>query len=158
MQISRTRCVGALVVAIVLVLAVGSALAAEPHKGWFYETSSTTSKVSVSFLVSRNGKKVTKLFAGDAFKCPSNIGGVGGFPGQMKSVSARISSRGTFKVKFSLIDPRNHKKAGTDTVTGTFLKHNRAKGKVKTHFNSNSGVCKATTRSFTAQGYRPVGG
>jgi hypothetical protein len=156
MQVSRIRVI-ALTGFAVLVACVGVALAAKPHKGWIYETNPTTSKVDLSFSVSKNGKKVVKLFAGLAIKCPSNSGGFGGFPGQTKAVSAPVSAHGTFKVKIPLIAPQNHKKGGTDTVTGTFLKHNRLKGKITTHFKNNKGVCKGVTRHYTAQGYRAVG-
>jgi hypothetical protein len=81
---------------------------------------------------------------------------VGGLPGALNAVSAEISKDGTFKTKFTLFDPGGHKKGGTETVTGKFS-DDHATGKVTDHFTNSSGVCKATTRSYTAIGYAPTG-
>jgi hypothetical protein len=151
-----TRHVGALLVLVVLLVCTAAALAAKPKKGYIYDTNNQTSKVDVYFKVSKNGKRVTDLQPGTAIKCPKNIGGVGGLPGARNPGSAEISKQGTFKAKFTLIDPGSHKKGGTETVTGKFS-DDHATGKVTDHFTNSSGVCKATTRSYTAIGFAPTG-
>jgi hypothetical protein len=150
-----TRHVGALLILVVLLVCAAAALAAKPKKGYIYDSSSP-SKQSVYFKVSKNGKRVTSLQAGTPVKCPKNIGGVGGLPGSLKLGSAEISKQGTFKAKLTLVDPGSHKKGGTETVTGKFS-DDHATGKVTDHFVNNSGVCKATTRSYTAIGFAPTG-
>jgi hypothetical protein len=151
-----TRHVGALLVLVVLLVCVTAALAAKPKKGYVYDTNSQTTKVSVYFKVSKNGKRLTSLEVGTPVKCPKNIGGVGGLPGALKPGSAAISKQGTFKTKFTLFDPGGHKKGGTETVTGKFS-DDHATGNVTDHFTNSSGVCKATTRSYTAIGFAPTG-
>jgi hypothetical protein len=133
-----------------------AALAAKPKKGFTYETNSMATKESVFFKVSKNGKRLTNLQVGTPFKCPKSVGGVGGLPGALTPGSAAISKDGTFKTKFTLFDPGGHKKGGTETVTGKFS-DDHATGKVTDHFTNSSGVCKATTRSYTAIGFAPTG-
>jgi hypothetical protein len=146
----------ALVVLVVALVCVTAALASKPHKGYVYATSNT-SFVSVYFKVAKNGKKVTNLDVGTPIKCPKSVGGVGGLPGAKRNRSASITRDGTFKAKLTLysIGPKP-KKAGSVTITGKFS-DDHATGKVSDKFNSNKGVCKATTRSYTAIGYAPVG-
>jgi hypothetical protein len=148
--------VGALVILVVLLVCAAAALAAKPKKGFTYETNSMATKESVFFKVSKNGKRVTGLEVGTPIKCPKSVGGVGGLPGALNPGSAAISKQGTFKTKFTLFDPGGHKKGGTETVTGKFS-DDHATGKVTDHFTNSSGVCKATTRSYTAIGFAPTG-
>lgn len=151
-----TRHVGALLVLVVLLVWAAVALAAKPKKGYIYDTNSQTTKVGVYFKVAKNGKRLTSLEVGTPIKCPKNSGGVGGLPGALKPGSAAISKQGTFKTKFTLFDPGSHKKGGTETVTGKFS-DDHATGKVTDHFVNVSGICKATTDSYTAIGYPPTG-
>jgi hypothetical protein len=151
-----TRHVGALLILVVLLVCAAAALAAKPKKGYIYETNSQTTKVSVYFKVSKNGKRVIDLSPGTPIKCPKSVGGVGGLPGATIPGSAEISKQGTFKTKLTLFDPGGHKKGGTETVTGKFS-DDHATGKVTDHFVNSSGVCKATTRSYTAIGYPATG-
>ncbi len=157
MSFHRARPAGALVVVVVLAASAGFALAAQPKKGYVYETNNQTTKVSVYFKVSGNGRRVTGLLAGTPIKCPASVGGVGGLPYDKKPGSATIK-HGTFKATLTLYAPgAANKKEGTDTVTGAFRANGTATGTVADHFNNNSGVCKATSRRYTAQGYRPTG-
>jgi hypothetical protein len=136
--------------AFVTLLTAGVALAADQENGWTYSSPGE----SVYFKVSTTGKKVIDVYASTPVKCPSSVGGVGGIA-SASGGSATISRHGTFKVTIKQASFRGHKSAGTDTVTGTFLEHGQEKGKVTSHFNSNTGICKATTRSYTATGTPP---
>jgi hypothetical protein len=151
-----TRHVGALLVLVVLLVCAAAALAAKPKKGYIYDTNSHSTKQSVYFKVSTNGKRLTDLQVSTPIKCPKSVGGVGGLPGALNPGSAEISKQGTFKTKFTLFDPGGgHKKGGTETVTGKFS-DDHATGKVTDKFTNSSFVCKATTRSYTAMGFAPV--
>jgi hypothetical protein len=145
----------ALVLAFVTLVTAAVALAANQEKGWTYSSPSAAHE-SVYFMVSTNGKKVVDLSASTPVKCPSSVGGVGGIASATGG-SATISRHGTFKVTMKQTTFAGHKSAGTDTVTGTFLEHGQEKGKVTSHFNSNTGICKATTRSYTTTGTAPAG-
>jgi hypothetical protein len=99
----------------------------------------------ISFEVSTNGKNVIDLHVDTPFKCGGGCGGVPS-PG---GGSARISAKGTFKATLKLAGPGSTKVIGSDTVTGTFLRHGAAKGTVTSHFSSSSA---GETVSWTATG------
>ena len=130
----------------------GVALATAPKRGWTY-TTQPTAKVLVTFKVSANGKKVTKVGAGIAVKCK---GGAGGFPSAKKPGSGDITKKGTFKVRLELYPPgrAGQKSSGTDTVTGKFVKGGKATGTVSTHFSGQNAksFCMGVQQNYTAIG------
>jgi hypothetical protein len=142
---------GAVVVAAGLSTA-GAALATAPKKGWTY-TTQPTAKVLVTFKVSANGKKVTKVGAGLAVECK---GGAGGFPSARKPGSGDITKKGTFRVVLQLYPPgaAGQKSSGTDTVTGKFVKGGKATGTVGTHFSGQNAksFCMGVKQNYTAIG------
>lgn len=151
----RRRHAGGVAIAAAAVLATaGMALATAPKKGYSY-TTTTASKVFVSFKVSTNGETVIDLSSGTPVKCSA---GSGGFPAARKLGAGKISKKGTFKVVLKLYPPgpAGHKSDGTDTVTGKFLKGAKAKGTVKSHFDFSS-FCKAIKVSYQATGAPAVG-
>jgi len=129
----------------------GIALATAPKKGWTY-TTQPTAKVFVTFKVSANGRKITKLDAGTAVKCK---GSAGGFPAA-KPGSGKITRKGTFDVVLKLYPPGpgGQKSSGTDTVTGHFVRGGKATGTVRTHFNFQTATsfCRGVKQSYTAIG------
>lgn len=85
------------------------------------------------FKVSANGKKVIDLSADTPFKCSGGCGGVG----SATAGTAKISSKGTFKATLKIMAPGSTTKSeGTDTITGKFVSHGRAKGTVASHFKT----------------------
>jgi hypothetical protein len=113
----------------------GFALAASPVKGGAYTGKYSDGAINgISFKVSANGKKVTDLYAETPIHC---AGGCGGFSSPSGG-TAKISSKGTFKVTLPIKGLGGKTTIGTDTITCTFLKHGKAKGTVSSHFNSGS--------------------
>ena len=101
---------------------------------------------AITFTVSADGRKVSAFSVVTPVKCS---GGCGGVP-TGRGGSAPISKNGKFTVKLKLLLPGSSTKAlGTDTVTGTFLKHGGAKGTVTSHFAEGGG---GKTVSWTATG------
>ena len=134
---------GALVAAAVLATG-GVALASNAIKGASYSGHYKGGVTeAISFTVSANGKQVTDLSVTTPFRCSGGCGGavspIGG--------SARISKTGKFKATLKLVEPGSTKSFGTDTVTGTFLKHGKATGTVSSHFNADNA---GKTVSWTA--------
>jgi hypothetical protein len=126
---------GSIATAAVLASA-GAAFAAHAIGGASYSgTYKGRPTEGLSFKVSANHKKVTDLMVDTPFRCNGGCGGVAnGGPG-----SARITKKGTFKVKLQLyFPPGSHSSEGTDTVTGRFLAHRRVKGTVTSHFKHGS--------------------
>ncbi len=128
-------CKGGAVLAAAVLASSGIALASNAVKGasyiGHYQGGVTE---AISFTVSANGKRVTDLSVTTPFKCSGGCGGVGSPIGG----SARISEKGTFKITLKLVGPGSTKSFGTDTVTGTFLKHGKAKGTVSSHFDADN--------------------
>jgi hypothetical protein len=125
---------GALAAAAVLASA-GIALASNAVKGAPYSGHYTVNASdTISFTVSASGKKVTDLDATTPFKCSGGCGGVESVIGG----TAYITKKGTFKYTQKLTEPGGTTSFGTVTVTGTFLKGDKAKGKVTSHFNEGN--------------------
>jgi hypothetical protein len=125
---------GALTVAALLAMS-GIALASNAVKGAAYSGHYTGRPTDlISFTVSASGKDVTDLYANTPFKCSGGCGGVESVTG----VTARISKAGTFKATFKLTLPGQKASYGSVTITGTFLKSGRAKGKITSHFKAGS--------------------
>lgn len=122
---------GALASAAVLASAT-VALAAHPSKGKTYRGTVTgNSTEPVSFKVNSTGTKVVKLTVPIAFGCQ------GGGITTPKPASAKITSKGTFKTTVPLTGAGGSTgNAGSETVTGTFLKAGREKGTITSHFKS----------------------
>ena len=105
------------------------------------------SSEGLTFKVSANGKKVFDFSVNTPVKCKGGCGGVGSASGG----SATISKQGTFKVVLKIVFPSKPPRTeGTDVVTGTFLKHGKAKGTVSSHFTHGSSSDR--TESWTATG------
>lgn len=122
---------GALALGAVLASAA-VALAAHPAKGKQYSGEvNGNSTQPVSFRVNKTGTKVVKLMVPIAFGCQG--GGVETPPPE----SAKITSRGTFKKSVPLTGVGGSTgSAGSETVTGTFLKGGKEKGTITSHFKS----------------------
>ena len=122
-----TACAAALVSA-------GIAFAAHQVRGASYGgTYQGRTGTSITFKVSANGKKVIDLSADTLFKCSGGCGGVG----SATAGTAKISSKGTFKATLKIMAPGSTTKSeGTDTITGKFVSHGRAKGTVASHFKT----------------------
>jgi hypothetical protein len=139
---------GGLVVVAVLLASAGVAFASHAVGGGSYSGAYKGRPTEgISFKVSANHKKVTDLTVATPYHCNGGCGGVAsGGPG-----SARITKKGTFKVTLQLyFPPGSHSSEGTDTVTGKFLSHHRAKGKVTSHFkHSSSGETVSWTATTT---------
>ncbi len=135
------RC-GALA-AVAVLASAGIALASSTSKGASYSGSYKGGATeAISFTVSASGKRVMDLSVITPFKCSGGCGGVE----RPSGGSARIKN-GKFKAALKLMGPGSTKSIGSDTVTGTFLKHGKAIGKVTSHFNSGSS---GETVSWTA--------
>ena len=133
--------------AVLLLVAVGIALAAKPKAGYTYSTPSTTSPSVFFKAVSR--MKLTEFSAGLALKCKvKTCGGFGGIKSFTRN-SVKVSKTGTFRVSGNILAV-NNKKLGTETVTGRFVSATKVKGKVTTH--ANLGQYKGVTESYTATG------
>jgi hypothetical protein len=146
--------------AIVVVAAAGAALAAKPGKpakGATYSGNITRvvttggntfkSTFPISFKVSKNGKKVSgfKLISGYPVYCQG-----GGF-GTAQSTSAKISAKGTFKVKLALYFAPEHSHQGFVIVSGKFGKHKEESGTIKTDFTKFGSSCNGTSK-YTTKG------
>jgi hypothetical protein len=134
---------GALAAATVLASA-GVALASDAIRGASYSGHyQGRATDTISFTVSANGKRVVDLSVSTPFKCGGGCGGVESPSGG----SALISKKGKFEATLKLMEPGSTQVYGSDTVTGTFLKHGKAIGKVSSHFNRGSA---GETVSWTA--------
>jgi hypothetical protein len=145
-DLTRPVCrVGAVAVSAALAIS-GIALASDAVKGATYSGHYAGRPADlISFEVSANGKQIIDLSADTPFKCNGGCGGVENASGG----SATIKKNGKFSVTVKLSLPGSSTIYGTDTVTGTFLSHGRAKGTVTSHFNGGSG---GETVNWTATG------
>lgn len=130
--LGRYLCIGGALASAAVLASSGIALATDAVKGASY-SGHYQGRVTdtISFSVSTNGKQVIDLSVTTPFKCNGGCGGVESPIGG----SARISGKGKFKATLKLIEPGSTKSDGSDTVTGTFLKHGKAKGTVTSHFD-----------------------
>ncbi len=130
--------------AVAVLASAGIALASSASKGASYSGSYKGGATeAISFTVSASGKRVMDLSVITPFKCSGGCGGVE----RPSGGSAPISKNGKFKAALKLMGPGSTKSIGSDTVTGTFLKHGKAIGKVTSHFNAGSS---GETVSWTA--------
>lgn len=111
------------------------ALAAKPvHNATYSGQISRTSNVtySISFKVSANGKHVSKFVLTNGYPVYCQGGGFGAVqPG-----SGTISKRGTFQVKLPIFFAPTHEHQGFVIVTGTFGRHGKEHGRVRTDFTT----------------------
>jgi hypothetical protein len=134
-DLGRHLCRGSVLAVVATLASAGIALASDAIKGASYSGHyQGQSTEGISFKVSANGKKVIDLSVSTPFKCNGGCGGVESPSGGL----APISKSGKFKATLKLMGPGSTKTVGSDTVTGTFLKHGKAKGTVTSHFNSGS--------------------
>ena len=123
------------------------AFAAHPKKGAIYsgEISRTkTVKLPISFKVSKNGKQVTAF----TFTSDYPVYCQGGGFGSPQSRSAKVSRKGTFKVKLPLVFAPTHQDQGNLVITGKFGRHGTESGKLTTDFTT-SPTCNGTSKYAT---------
>jgi len=133
--LGRHLCKGGALLTAAVLASGGVALASNATKGASYSGHYKGGvTAAISFRVSANGKQVTDLSVTTPFKCSGGCGGAASPIGG----SASISKKGRFKATLKLVEPGSTKSFGTDTVTGTFLKHGRAMGTVRSHFNADN--------------------
>lgn len=151
MRIKLGRPILSAAVAAAVIATAGVAMAASPIRGATY--SGTITRVpannivyGISFKVSANGKKVSgfKLPNGYPTYCEG-----GGF-GQAQSASAKVTGKGKFTAKLPIYFAPAHQHQGFVIVTGSFGKHGKVSGKVKTDF-TKAKICNGTS-SFSAVG------
>ncbi|HEX5309114.1 MAG TPA: hypothetical protein VFW38_08560 [Solirubrobacteraceae bacterium] len=144
MRIKLGRHVPSVAVAVALIATTGVALAARPIRGATYSGTIKRAHAGVadaiSFKVSANGKKVSGFTLPNGY--PAYCEG-GGF-GEAQSASGKVTSKGTFTVKLPIYFAPAHQHQGFVIVTGSFGKHGKESGKVKTDFT------KATTCNGTS--------
>lgn len=131
---------------LALLAVAGVAAAAKPVKGGKYSgTLTIASGETVSFKVSKNGKKVSGL---KVAPFEPNTCGAGGPPPGQSSKAAKIS-KGKFHVTVTYKTGTGFVFA-TAKVTGTFLKGRRERGTVRTRFTDRSGKsCEASFKYTT---------
>lgn len=127
----------------VVALTAGLALAAaKPVAGASYSGKTQQAyPQTVSFKVSANGKRVTKLLV------PVELGCQGGGLGPPKPGTAKITAKHTFKVTLYLRNPSGAATQEKETVTGTFGKHRKESGTIKSVFTF--GGCGTTVKYST---------
>ena len=124
----------------------GIALASSAIKGASYSGDYKGGPTdTIWFKVASSGKKVIDLSVTTPLKCNGGCGGVESPSGG----SARISNNGKFQATLKVTEPGMTKSYGSDKVTGSFLNHGKATGKVTSHFNRGSS---GETVSWTATG------
>lgn len=141
---------GLVVLIVALAVGVGSANAAHPAKGKTYSGSIKSRPggnvtFTISFQVSKNGKKVHdfSLPSGYPVYCEG-----GGF-GEAQDATAKVSSKGTFTAKLPIYFAPTHDHEGFVKITGKFGKKGHESGKVITEF-STSDTCNGTSK-YTAK-------
>jgi hypothetical protein len=134
------KLIGAAVLAVTAILATfGIALAAGPVKGAKYSGRvNATASLTVSFKVSRSGKKVTALKVSPSLP---NSCGFGGPPPTQTSKAAKIE-RGKFAAKIKET-ASNGTVIATAKVTGKFLAKGKEKGDIKANL-PNAQSCNGT--------------
>jgi hypothetical protein len=138
--------------ALVALLAVGSAVAAKQKshvvKGGSYAGTLVAPRtgITVTFKVSKNGKRVTALKTNNLpFYCTG-----GGPPVPIKLKNATISKRGTFASTGTQIissGPKKGQKGAVLKLTGHFLAGRREAGRITTTFPASS--CNGSSRYST---------
>lgn len=127
------------------------ALAAAPIKGATYQGKLKLSHASsvtygISFKVSASGKRVSdfNLPRGYPVYCQG-----GGF-GKQQAASSTITRKGKFNVKLPIYFAPTHSHQGFVVITGSFAKHGKESGTVRTDFTV-SHVCNGTS-TYTTTG------
>ena len=150
MRISPDRRLAAAIALTALVaVTIGpvAALAAKPVSGATYSGKiSRASNVTfpISFKVSANGKRVSSFVLASSYPVYCQGGGFGA----VQPASGTISKHGTFKVKLPIYFAPAHQHQGFVIVTGTFAKHGKESGTVRTDFTRSSS-CNGTSRYST---------
>jgi hypothetical protein len=137
----------ALAAALISLLVAAAAFAAKPLKGKSYFGKVTSSPTdTLSFAVSKNGKRVTKLNVPLAIRCQSGFGGI-----KTKAPKkTKITKNGTFKAVVKAVSVTGKKSFGKETVTGKFLKGGKERGKISGKQLKFGAGCKGTTLKYTA--------
>jgi hypothetical protein len=139
----------ALTALVAVTSGVAAALAAKPVSSAKYSGKiSRTSNVTfpISFKVSANGKRVSSFVLPNSYPVYCQGGGFGAVQG----ASGTISKHGTFKVKLPIYFAPAHDHEGFVIVTGSFAKHGKESGKVRTDF-THSSSCNGTS-SYSTRG------
>jgi hypothetical protein len=137
------------------VVGTGVALAAKkPIKGALYSGlihkverfngKTYRSTLPISFKVSSNGKRVSNFTMSSGYPIYCQGGGFGA----LQPASAKITNRGTFKVKLPLFFAPAHQHQGFVIVTGKFGANGKESGKVTTAFSKATG-CNGTSKYST---------
>jgi hypothetical protein len=144
-----SRLVGMSILALGAVLATAViAFAAHPVKGATYSGTVKQGNILITFHVSSDGKKVTKLRPNSL---PLFCQGGGG-PTVLKFKNARVSSKGKFKTTGT--ETANGKLIAKASVTGKFLTQRREKGSLKVTY-THAPDCSGSTTYTTATSARP---
>ena len=152
MRIKVDRRVPTAIALTALVAATGgaaAALAAKPIKGATYKGKilrASNVTYPISFKVSENGKRVSKFALSNGYPVYCQGGGFGA----VQPASGTITKHGTFKVKLPIYFAPVHEHQGFVIITGSFAKHSKESGKVRTDF-THSNSCNGTS-SYTAKG------
>ena len=94
--------------------------------------------------MSANGKRVRDFVLTSNYPVYRQGGGFGA----VQAASGTISKHGTFKVKLPIYFAPTHQHQGFVIVTGTFAKHGKESGTVRTDFTRSSS-CNGTSRYST---------
>jgi hypothetical protein len=142
-------------IALVALVAVAggatAALAAPPIKGATYKGKiklphESNVTFQISFKVSAKGKLVSNFSLPNDYPVYCQGGGFG----QVQAGSSAITKKGKFTVKLPIYFAPAHQHQGFVIITGTFAKHGKESGKVKTDFTT-SHVCNGTA-TYTTTG------
>jgi hypothetical protein len=115
--------------AILVLMAAATGFAAAPVKGGKYSgTLSGSTSQTVTFKVSKNGKKASGF---KLITIPNKCGSGGGVPKQSSSPAAISKGKFTATIRFKTTAGQVF---ATTTITGKFLKHRRESGNLTTKF------------------------
>ncbi len=134
--------------AVMVLVAAATGFAAAPVKGGRYSGALTVStSVTVTFKVSKNGKKASGFKLGTI---PNKCGSGGGVPKQSSAPAAISKGKFTGAIRFKTTAG---KVFATTTITGKFLKHMRESGNLTTKFkDAASKMCNGTFAYTTKAG------
>ena len=142
------------VMATLVVLVAGVAFATKSEspvvKGGSYTgtLAAPRTSITVSFKVSRNGKRVTGLKTNNLpFYCSG-----GGPPVPITFQDATIGKAGTFTstgVQIISVGPKKGQRGATLRITGRFLAGHRESGRITTKFPAGSATCDGSSSYST---------
>jgi hypothetical protein len=147
-NVCRQLRTGGAVVSATVLASAAIAFAAHPVNGEGYSGHVTGQPTeTVSFKVSKDGKRVTKLLIPLVVHCPKRFGGFGGVASPSAG-KATITKKGTFTKTLTVLAVTGAK-AGTETVTGTFLADGKERGKIASNLTGKPKACDTTVKYTT---------